>query len=194
MIVLLGFPKSGTTSFQVLFKTLGYKSYHWRKGNQFIGTMIHNNKKSNKPLLHDFLETDVITQMDVCTNENNAYWPQLTDYKQLYYENKNTIFILNKRDPVKILNSFKSWNNFHGRLLMYNPELLNDNSDDAFIRFVRNHYKKVEEFFKAIPQSKFISFDIEKDKLEKLNPYIDLKQITVLPQKNKNPKSKNNSI
>jgi len=97
MIVLLGFPKSGTTSFQTLV-------YHWRKGKQFIGTMIYNNKKSNKPLLHDFLETDVI----VCTNENNTYWNQLTYYKQLYYENKNTLFILNKRDPVKILNSFKS--------------------------------------------------------------------------------------
>ena len=45
MIIILGMPKSGTSSFQELFKKLGYKSYHWRKGNQYIGKMIENKKK-----------------------------------------------------------------------------------------------------------------------------------------------------
>ena len=40
MIILLGFPKSGTTSFQKLFSELGYNSYHWRKNNQYIGEMV----------------------------------------------------------------------------------------------------------------------------------------------------------
>ena len=30
MIILLGFPKSGTSSFQKLFTDLGYKSYHYQ--------------------------------------------------------------------------------------------------------------------------------------------------------------------
>lgn len=46
MIILLGLPKSGTTSFHELFKKLGYKSYHWKKGNNYIGKMIENNKKT----------------------------------------------------------------------------------------------------------------------------------------------------
>ena len=29
MIILLGLPKSGTSSFQYLFKLLKYNSYHW---------------------------------------------------------------------------------------------------------------------------------------------------------------------
>ena len=33
MIILLGMPKSGSSSFQELFTKLGYKSYHWKKGN-----------------------------------------------------------------------------------------------------------------------------------------------------------------
>ena len=45
MIILLGMPKSGTSSFQKLFEKLGYKTYHWKKGNQYIGKMIENNKK-----------------------------------------------------------------------------------------------------------------------------------------------------
>ena len=73
MIILLGMPKSGTGSFQLLFKKLGYKSFHWIKENQHIGKMIENNKKNKKPLLCDFLDTDVITQMDVCLSKNQSY-------------------------------------------------------------------------------------------------------------------------
>ena len=45
MIILLGLPKSGTSSFQELFLNLGYNSYNWKKGNKYIGKMIENNKK-----------------------------------------------------------------------------------------------------------------------------------------------------
>ena len=46
--------------------------------------------------------------MDVCVNTKHCYWPQIVDYRQIYNENKDAIFILNKRDPKKILNSFKN--------------------------------------------------------------------------------------
>ena len=133
MIILVGFPKSGTSSFQKLFIELGYKSYHWTKNHGYIGTMIYKNKQMNKPLLNDFLKTDVITQMDVCIDKNNAYFPQITDYEQLYNENPDSIFILNKRDPTKLLFSFKKWDNLNERLIKYNPELLNNTTDKSFI-------------------------------------------------------------
>ena len=60
MIILLGLPKSGTTLFHELFKKLGYKSYHWKKGNNYIGKMIENNKKNKRLLLSQFSDTDVI--------------------------------------------------------------------------------------------------------------------------------------
>ena len=44
MIILIGFPKSGTSSFQKLFQTLGYRSYHWKKDDKYIGMMIYKNK------------------------------------------------------------------------------------------------------------------------------------------------------
>lgn len=189
MIILVGFPKSGTSSFQKLFIDLGYKSYHWRGGNKkFIGTMIYENKQMKKPLLNDFIKTDVITQMDVCVNENNAYWPQITDYEQLYNENPDSIFILNKRDPEKLLSSFKRWGMLP-RLLRYNPELLNNTTNEAFIDFVIKHYTNIETFFSKCPNSKFICFYIENDKLDKLSKYIDLKHITEFPHENKNKKA-----
>ena len=45
MIILLGFPKSGTTSFNKLFESLGLNSYHWKKNGQFIGLLIKKNKE-----------------------------------------------------------------------------------------------------------------------------------------------------
>ena len=186
MIILVGFPKSGTSSFQKLFIELGYNSYHWNTKCEYIGTMIYKNKQMNKPLLNDFLKTDVITQMDVCIDENNAYWPQITDYEQLYNENPESIFILNKRDPTKLLSSFKRWGKLNERLIRYNPELLNNMTDESFIDFVIKHYTNIETFFSKFPNSKFITFDIENDKLDKLNKYIDLKQIKEFPHENKN--------
>lgn len=44
MIILLGFPKSGTSSFQKLFTNLGYKSYHQDKQSKKIAMLIKNNK------------------------------------------------------------------------------------------------------------------------------------------------------
>jgi hypothetical protein len=65
---------------------------------------------------------------------------------------------------------------------------LNNNTDESLINFVIKHYTDVESFFSNCPNSKFITFDIENDKLEKLNKYIDLKQITEFPHINKNNK------
>lgn len=189
MILILGFPKSGTSSFQKLFTMLGYKSYHWKKNSKYIGMIIKENKLNNKPLLSGFNKTDVITQMDVCI-EQNAYWPQITDYKQLYYENSNAIFILNKRNPQKLLSSFKRWGKFHNRLYKYNPELVNKKTDQGFINFVNKHYNNIETFFSSQPTAKFITYHIENDNITKLEKYINLKGITKFPKVNVNPLKK----
>tara|TARA_B110001469_G_C9648293_1_gene329199 strand:+ start:7159 stop:7758 length:600 start_codon:yes stop_codon:yes gene_type:complete len=197
MIILLGLPKSGTTSFNVLFENLGYKSYHWKKQKKYIGKMIQDNKKNGKPLLSDFLDTDVITQMDVCVNEDNCYWPQILDYKQIISENPNSIFILNKRNPEEILDSFERWHNkldapmctqFKKRLFKYNPEIIPEKTDKAFIEFVNKFYLEIETYFKENKNIKFISYDINNDKIEKLNKYIDIKETLALPRENVNKK------
>ena len=189
MILLIGFPKSGTLSFYHLFKKLGYKSIHWCKGvglgnnNIYIGRIIQKNKQKGLPLLNNLRKPDAITQMDVCVSETKCYWPQLVDYKQLYYENKNAIFILNKRDPHKILESFKR-KGLHNRLYKYNPELIDDKTDKGFINFVQKHFNDVENFFGAQIDAKFISYDIENDDIQKLTKYIDIKNIDTFPRHN----------
>jgi len=127
--------------------------------------------------------------MDVCLDKNTSYWPQIIDYKQLYKENPDSIFILNKRNPEKILNSFKKWKGLYERLHKYNPEIINTKTDKGFIEFVNKFYTEVEKYFSKYPESKFITFDIENDDIKKLEKYIDIKNIKKLPHENKNKKN-----
>jgi hypothetical protein len=190
MIILLGLPKSGTTSFDSLFKELGYKTYHWLKDDQYVGTFIRNNKDNGLPLLTGFEPDSCITQMDVCMSESECFWPQITDYCRIYHENPDAIYILNKRDPVKVLASFKKWKGYINRLYMFNPELVHPQTDYGFIEFVRNHYSRIQSFFAMHPEAKFITYDIDKDRIEKLSRYIDLNGIKTFPWKNKTPRDK----
>jgi len=189
MILLVGFPKSGTSSFQLLFTKLGYKSIHqWSRSEGYVGMLIKKNKINNVPLLTGLEKYDSITQLDVCKSTSENYWSQLIDYKQLYYENKDSIIILNKRCPVKLLSSFKRWENLDKRIYKYNPELIDNKTDEGFIAFVEKHYSDVEAFFNSIPEAKFIVYDIENDTIDKLTKYIDIKDISVFPKCNVNKK------
>ena len=185
----MGFPKSGTSSFQSLFIKLGYKSIHqWSSNEGYVGMLIKKNKTNNVPLLSGLEKYDSITQLDVCKSISDNYWPQLIDYKQLYYENKDSVIILNKRCPVKLLSSFKRWDNLDKRIYKYNPELIDNKTDEGFIAFVEKHYSDVEAFFNSIPEAKFIVYDIENDTIDKLTKYIDIKDISVFPKCNVNKK------
>ena len=196
MIILLGFPKSGTTSFHHLFKSLGYNSYHQNYKSEYsIGRLIDNQIKNNKNLLDFIPENEkiktAITQMDHCLSENLNYWHQITNYKELYYQNQDAIFILNIRNIQSLLKSFKNQYNkkisLYDRFLKYNSNLLNqnlNNDDDKLLELFKNHYNNIIKFYTE-KNCKFIVFDIENDNLEKLSKYIDLKDFKKLPHKNK---------
>ena len=148
-----------------------------------------DDKKNKIPLLKDFNKLECITQLDICIDNDKAYWPQLLDYEQLYNENKKTIFILNKRNPEKLMSSFKRWKykniSFFDRFHMYNPELF-DGTEEDFIRIVNLHYDTIETFFRFRPESKFISYDIDHDTVDKLKLYINLHNVTEFPKLNVN--------
>ena len=72
------------------------------------------------------------------------------------------------------------------RLFKYNPELIADKTDQGFINFVNNFYTDVEKYFTDYPNVKFIPYDINNDKIEKLKKYIDIKNIKIFPKRNMN--------
>jgi len=196
MIFLLGFPKSGTSSFHSLFEQLGYESYHWQYDDQYIGNIMKENINNGFPLLtgilNKFPNTKLcLTQMDVCISEKDNFWPQITHFKQLYSENPHSVFILNKRNINNLLSSFKKWHNLDKRMLQYNSELFKDidetlTDDEKLLTLFTNHYENVENFFASHPDSKFISYQIDYDTIDKLNQIIDIKNISTFPYENKN--------
>lgn len=196
-IILLGLPKSGTMSFQYLFESLGMKSIHQlTNDNKQIAMIIKKNKINGLPLFTGVEEFDCITELNVCYSEDENYWPQIHDYKQIYDEQPNALFILNKRNKYKILNSFKNWNyqgvSLYDRFLKYNPEIISEKSDEAFLNFIDNHYQKIASFFSQIPEAKFVEFDIEKDNLKKLNIFFNTGNFKKLPLKNARKSKKSN--
>ena len=146
---------------------------------------MKTNKENNRKLLEGIEDWDCITQMDVCLSNSENFWPQISDLEQLYEENKDCIFILNRRDPEKLLTSWKNWNKMDERLYRFNPELIQEKNDEGLLKWFVKHFDTVETFFtETNPDSKFICFDIEKDSIEKLKKYIDIKEFTTFPKKN----------
>jgi hypothetical protein len=199
MIILLGFIKTGSSSFQHLFNKLGLNTIQWyippynnkniKTTNTFIGHIIKQNKANDLPLLTGLTNYGGITQIDVCLSEELNYWPQVKDYEQLYNENKDAIFILNYRQPEKILNSILKWGSLYNRIIKYNKEILDTYEGNTYkkklLTHIKQHYKNILEFFNKNPESKFIFYDIEKDNITKLNKYIDTKGLQ-FPHKNIN--------
>ena len=202
MIILLGFPKTGTISFQYLFKKLGYKSYHQiYKEGQWISKLMMNQISLERNLL-DFIPKDernitCLTQMDHCLydKDNNFinFWPQLSHYKELYYQNEDSIFILNKRNTSDLLLSFK--NQFcqgislYDRFIKHNKNLFSKEctDDENMLNLFENHYKNIIEFFTK-KKSKFIIYDLNTDNINKIKKYIDIKDIKEFPHKHKTKK------
>ena len=193
MIILIGFPKSGTSSFQTLFTELGYESYHQHYKNTRIAKLIKNNIDNNKPMLDGFPNHIVITQLDFCFSDF-CFFPQVEYYKKLYEENREAIFILNKRDTTDTLISIKNWGDLFQRILKYGADMFSnivgENDDSKMINLLNAHYNNIEKYFESLPDAKYISYDIYKDKIEKLSIYIDIKNMTDFPYSNMNNNKK----
>ncbi len=195
MTILLGFPKSGTTSFHNLFKSIGIESYHQNYRRAIIACEIYKNYRRQKPLFCFIkrLNNTAITQLDICHSNTKNLWPQITLYEEIYTQYKDSIFILNTRNPENILSSFKRWiylnKSYFERFILYNYDMIKDlegnNDEEKFIKLINIHYENIRIFFKN-KNAKFIEFDIEHDNISKLSKYINLKGINKFPHSNKN--------
>jgi hypothetical protein len=56
---------------------------------------------------------------------------------------------------------------------------------DRYSRLLTSLDKGIETFFALKPEAKFLIYDIEKDNIDKLQQYIDIKNITEFPHTNK---------
>lgn len=187
--ILLGFPKSGTSSFQYLFEQMGYNSGHWVYKDEYIGVMINHADTKDVKLFTYLKELDCITQMDVCVSQDINFWHQITHLEKIKKQYPNTKFILNVRDKFKVLNSMKNWINndksYFDRILEFNNivEYVGKTKEDKILNWIEDHHENVRSLFKE--NKNFIEYNIETDSIEKLRDFIKIpNHIVEFPKKN----------
>lgn len=208
-IFLLGFPKSGTTSFTTLLNNLNYsvghytyktnKSTHNLNDNKYIGELMYKAYNENKNLLYYLQDLDAITQMDVLIpNLDLDYIPQIELFKQLYSQYPNANFILNTRPINDLIKSMEKWGNkvfgenLGKRIInsnLYNKSGLPKNKEGLY-QFIENHYNNVRLFFKN--KLRFLEYDIINDNITKLNDFLDVNELSFTHSNKNNEKSLKN--
>ena len=125
-ILVIGFPKSGTTSIHHALESAGFRSVHWELPNgEYCGEVIYRAVREGKDPLAYLSEYDAITQMDICLPRVKKdgrplnYWPQL-DFElldEIERHHPGIRFILNRRDPERLIKSMSRWHALRRRLL-----------------------------------------------------------------------------
>jgi hypothetical protein len=180
MILIIGFPKAGTTSFDYLLTELGYKTIHshTEDHNIIVGELIEEAKNNNEPLL-SYIEKygyNAITEMNYSIYPK-TYWPQFTHIKEIVKEYQDAVFILNKRDIKKHVKCLQS--------LSIDEIIKKDNKlDEDIENIIIKYYDNIEKIMKE-NNRKYIEYNIDTDDISKLQKYIDLKGISTFPHLNK---------
>jgi hypothetical protein len=117
--IVVGFPKSGTTTLQEALQKSGLRCAHWRHRGQPIGRLVHDGWfDQGDPFAH-FPKLDVLTQMDICLPaEGLNDWPDLDIPLLLAIRqvNPGCLFILNARDPAETADSILRWGDLAKRI------------------------------------------------------------------------------
>jgi protein O-GlcNAc transferase len=166
-IFIVGFPKSGTSTITRALNSSGLPSAHWKiESQQYVGALIYRGFQQYNDPWYFFSKYSAITQADVCLpSEGLNYWPNL-DFvvikaiEDMYPE---CLFLLNYRDPIKIVSSIKRWSDLQQRLK--ESEIIglpkNIGSDSELKQWIEAHFEKVRNYF--LNKENFLEIDISKD-------------------------------
>jgi hypothetical protein len=163
--VVIGFPKSGTTTLQTAIQRSGLRSVHWRrKGGEPIGKLIYDGWFEDGDPFARLPGVDVITQMDICVpKEKLNYWPNLDIALLLAIRERHPdcLMILNARDPAKIADSILRWGDLARRIARgAQPGLPEGRGAERaeLERWIGAHHAAVRRIFAGDPH--FLDLDI----------------------------------
>ena len=153
--MVVGLPKSGTTTLHKAMTSAGLNSFHWANKTGVCGQLMYRGLIYKNDPLHYLRKFDEITQADVCLpHQSLNFWPQL-DFSMLAKIRilyPDLVLILNKREPEKIYNSMTKWHNMHNRIRISDvpgfPQGFGATRDE-FIRWISNCYDAFEYFFSS---------------------------------------------
>jgi hypothetical protein len=168
-ILVMGMPKSGTSSINDFFQCNGFRASHQYCGVVgFCGLAIRDNLQQQLPPLHGFdKQFDVFTQLDTNNPPSKCYYPQIQALEEIHQHYPNTTLILNTRNSSAWLNSVSKWHGLRGRLTQCDlpgfPEGVGK-KDEEMLEFYQNHLERIREFAKRYPSHHLIEVSINDEK------------------------------
>lgn len=165
-LFVVGFPKSGTTTLDMALQASGMNPVHWADAEgQFVGKQIYDNVFAGRDPLAGLEEYDAVTQADVCLPAHQInYWPNL-DFAVLSLiraAHPDCLFVLNHRDPAKVVRSIDSWPALRERLVRSDIPGLpagRGAEDSELVRWIENHHAACRRYFADDPA--FLELSIE---------------------------------
>lgn len=161
--MVIGFPKSGTTTIHRACRRSKLRSAHWKTPEGYCGQLIYKSYRAGRDPFETLADYDVISQADVCKPPAVNYWPQL-DFELLdtvrRYHPK-CVFILNRREPQKIIESMNRWNTMRQRITKADIIGLPagvGSGDEDMRTWIEGHYAACHAHFSADPY--FLDLDI----------------------------------
>jgi len=166
-LMVIGFPKSGTTSITAALKASGLKTAHWQlDNNRFVGGLIYKAVVNGLDPFEYLKDFDAVTQADVCLpNHNLSLWPNL-DFAVLSAIRRahpTCLFLLNTRRPEAICDSMADWPFMQKRFEMSDiPGLPRGTGGkrEHLMAWIENHYAACRHFFAG--DEYFLELDIER--------------------------------
>lgn len=162
--IVIGFPKSGTTTLQTALSKSGLRAAHWRLNGQPIGKLIYDGWFETGDPFAKLPGLDVVTQMDICVpREGLNHWPNLDLALLLAIRARHPhcLFILNARDPARIADSILRWGDLAKRLARgAQPGLPEGRGTERadLERWIAAHHDAVRRIFAGDPH--FLDLDI----------------------------------
>lgn len=165
-LMVIGFPKSGTTSITNALESSGLKAAHWQdEKRRFVGALIYKAVLAGLDPFEHLKGYDAVTQADVCLPAHNlSLWPNL-DFAVLRAVRRahpQCLFILNTRRPEAICDSIASWPYMQKRFEMSNIPGLPRGAGGKrhqLMAWIENHYDACRNYFADDPY--FVEIDIE---------------------------------
>ena len=163
-ILVVGLPKTGTSTIHSFFARSGYRSSHYKcMDDLFCGLCIKAAVQQGKPPLKSCGDYEVWAQMDI-ENLGLCHFPQIHNLEELHQESPNATFILSHRNMTRWARSVTNWvgaaRSMASRLWKCNNGPKTKKADDL-IQWHLEHIQRIRDFVKSHPSHALVEINIE---------------------------------
>lgn len=164
-ILLVGMPKTGTSTIHSFFERSGYRSSHFRCLNNtlYCGLCIKVAIEQHKPPLKTCGDYEVWAQMDI-ENLGQCHFPQIHNLEILHQEAPHATFLLSLRNMTRWAHSVQNWvgnvRSLAARLSKCKGGPKSKHAQDL-IQWHYEHIQRIREFVKNHPSHTLLEINIE---------------------------------